>query len=88
MAFTGDTFVSHDTSNNNAPRMFSYRTSTDNLLAVKAASYFDPAADPAGGYGLSDRDIILVDASNGTTMLHVLVSAAGVVTVAAANDFA
>lgn len=87
MAFTGETFVSHDTSNNNAPRMFSYRTADDNLAAVKAANYFDPAAAPSGGYGLSDRDMILVDASDGATILHVLVSGAGAVTVAAANDF-
>lgn len=85
MAFTPDTWVAHDTSNNNAPRSFSYRSSGDTLVAVKAAGYFNDAV----GYGLSDRDMVMVDASNGASILHLLVnSGTGVVTVAAANDFA
>lgn len=89
MAFTPDTFVPGSSmANSSAGRIFSYRTAADNLSAVKAANYFDEAAAPSGGLGLKDGDFILVEASNGYSMLAMAVSGAGAATVAAANDFA
>jgi hypothetical protein len=63
MAFNADNFIPlSGMANSNAARMFSYRT-TDTSATVIAASYFDAAANPAGGYGLKDADIILCQQS-------------------------
>ena len=89
MAFSATEFVPVSAmANSNAPRLFSYVTTVDNLLAIKAANYFDPAAVTTGGLGLKDGDVIMAEASNGTSFLKMAVSGAGVVTTASANDFA
>lgn len=86
MAFTGSTFIpTSSMANSDAARQFSY-TSGDSLATVKGANYFDSAADPAGGNGLKDEDVILVTASDGTSFVQVSITA-GAVTVGAANDF-
>lgn len=88
MAFTANTFIRLSAqANSDAAAVFVYRTSADNLAATKAANYFDDAAATTGGLGLKDADCILVQASDGTSILEVGV-AAGVVTTALANDFA
>lgn len=88
MAFNADNFIPVSAmANSNASRIFSYVTTDDNLVAVKAANYFDVAAEPTGGLGLTDGDVILVEATDGTSFLKIAVSG-GAATTAAANDFA
>lgn len=87
MAFTADTFIPVSAmANSSASRVFSY-TSADTLVTVKGANYFDNAADPTGGLGLTDGDVILATASDGTSFLKISVTA-GAATTAVANDFA
>jgi len=77
--------------NSNAPRIFSYNSGGDNLAAVKVSGYFNDVAksDIAPGYGLLSGDFILVDASDGQSILFVaVVPATGVTTTASSNDFA
>lgn len=90
MAFSASTFVPQSAmANSDSARVFSYVTGTDTLAATKAVSYFDAAANPAGGLGLTSGDFILVDASDGQSFLFVGVNpSTGVVTVGSANDFA
>ncbi len=89
MAFTPNSYVTDSGANTNAPRVNRYRE--ENTLAnIKAANYFNNAVNGAsgGGYGLRDGDVILVDASDGTSFLKMAVDAAGDATVESANDFA
>ncbi len=90
MAFAAANFIPGSAqANSDAPRNFHYKTTVDNLAAVKAASYFDNAALPTGGLGLKDGDIILAKATDGMSFLEVAVaSPSGDVTINAANDFA
>lgn len=88
MPFSATEFVPVSAmANSNASRIFSYVTTADALAAVKGANYFDPAADPTGGLGLTDGDVVLVEATDGSSFLKIAVSA-GVATTASANDFA
>lgn len=76
--------------NSNAGRMFSYRSTTDDLATVKASGYFDGVAksDISAGYGLASSDFILVEATDGESLLFVsVVAATGVTTTASSNDF-
>lgn len=87
MAFTASTFIPVSAmANSDAARMFSYQ-SVDTLATIKGANYFDDAASTTGGLGLTDGDVILVAALDGTSFLKMSVSA-GAATLAAANDFA
>jgi len=87
MAFTPASFIPNSAmANSDASRIFSY-TTADSLATAKGANYFDPAADPTGGLGLTDADVVLVTASDGTSFLQMGVTA-GVATTASANDFA
>ena len=87
MAFTPASFIPNSAmGNSDASRIFSY-TTADTLASAKGANYFDAAADPTGGLGLTDADVILVTASDGTSFLQMGVTA-GVATTALANDFA
>jgi len=89
MAFESTNFIPQSAqANSNAPRVFSYTSDSDNLAAVKAASYFDDAAVTTGGLGLKDGDVIYVKASDASSFLDMAVSGAGVATVNSANDFA
>lgn len=89
MAFVKDTFIPLSAmANSNAGRMFSYR-GTDTLAASKASGYFDEAASLTGGLGLKSGDFILIDATDGQSILFMGVNpSTGVTTVASANDFA
>ena len=89
MAFDKDTFITDSQANTNAPRIHRYREE-ETLANIKAANYFNNAVNGAsgGGYGLRDGDVILVDASNGTSFLKMAVDADGDATVESANDFA
>jgi len=88
MAFSASNFIPVSAmANSNASRIFSYTTSDDTLATVKGSGYFDDAADPTGGLGLTDGDVVLVTASDDTSFLQIAVSA-GVATTAVANDFA
>ena len=84
-----DSFVTDSGGNTNAPRIHRYREEAT-LAAIKAANYFNGAVNGAagGGYGLRNGDVILVDASDGISFLHMAVDASDNATVAAANDFA
>lgn len=65
-------------------KVFSYFTSADNKAAVKAANYFNDAADL-----LTVGDRIMIHASDADFDCHVsAISAAGVVTIAAVDGFA
>jgi len=87
MAFTADTFIPVSAmGNSNASRIFSY-TSGDALAAIKGANYFDAAASPTGGLGLTDGDVVLATASDGTSFLQIDVTGT-VATTALSNDFA
>jgi hypothetical protein len=88
MAFTPANFITDSQANTNAPRIHRYRESAT-LASIKAANYFNGAVNgtSGGGYGLRNGDVILVDASNGISMLHIAVDASNNATVAAANDF-
>ena len=87
MAFIAADFIPVSAmANSSASRIFSY-TSADSLATVKGANYFDDAAAPTGGLGLTDGDVILATASDGTSYLQVGVTA-GAATTALANDFA
>lgn len=87
MAFTPASFIPVSAmANSDASRIFSY-TTADTLVTAKGANYFDAAADPTGGLGLTDGDVILTTASDGTSLLQVGVTA-GAATTALANDFA
>lgn len=92
MAFEKDNFIpASSMANSNAGRTFSYRSGSDTLITVKGSGYFDDAAksDIAPGLGLRSGDFILVDASDGQSILFVgVVPATGVTTTASANDFA
>lgn len=59
-----------------------YQSTEDNMAAIKAAGYFNTAADEMARVG-----ILAVFASDGTFLAKVSV-AAGVVTLAALDDFA
>ena len=88
MAFDASNFLPLSSmANSNASRMFTY-TTTDATATVVASGYFDAAADPAGGLGLTDEDIILTTQSDGTDFYQVDVTGAGVVTVALTAAFA
>lgn len=88
MAFEAANFIPLSAlANSNAPRQFQYRSSADNIAAVKASGYFDAAAAATGGLGLKDADIICVQATDGTSLIEVL-DTAGVITTALAVDFA
>lgn len=89
MAFTPANFIPDSGANTNAPRIHRYREE-NTLVAIKAANYFNNAVNgtSGGGYGLRSGDVILVDASNGASFLHIAVDASNNATVAAANDFA
>ena len=88
MAFTSSAFITDSQANTNAPRIHRYREE-ETLANIKAANYFNNAVNGAsgGGYGLRDGDVILVDASDGVSFLHMAVDASDNATVAAANDF-
>ena len=87
MAFTPATFIPTSAmANSDASRMFSY-TTADPILTVKGANYFDLAAAPTGGLGLTDNDVVLVTASDGTSFLQIDVTA-GAATTALAVNFA
>ena len=87
MAFTADTFIPNSAmANSDASRIFSYSTA-DPMATAKGASYFDLAAAPTGGLGLTDGDVILVTAADGVSFLYIGVSA-GVATTSLSNDFA
>ena len=88
MAFSGSEFVPDSQANTNAPRIFRYATTADAIAAVKGSGYFNDAADPTGGYGLRDGDVILAVASDAQSFLYMAVSGAGVATVSTALDFA
>lgn len=60
-----------------------YQSDADNAAAVKAANYFNAAADELRRVG-----VLFVFASDATFVAKVTVSAAGVVTLAALDDFA
>lgn len=65
-------------------KIWSYDSGDDNKAAVKAANYFDTAADL-----LSVGDRILIHASDADFDAHVsAISAAGAVTIAAIDSFA
>lgn len=86
MAFTPSTFAPQSAlANSNLPRVFGYQTG-DTLVTVKGANYFDPASE-IGGMGLTDGDVVLVNASDGTSFLSIAVTA-GAATTASANNFA
>ena len=88
MAFSASTFIPMSSmANSDAARIFSYRT-TDATATVAASGYFDPAADPAGGLGLKNADVILCQQSDGTDFYEVAVTGAGVTTVALTSSFA
>lgn len=89
MAFTAANFITDSQANTNAPRIHRYREE-NTLASMKAANYFNGAVNgtSGGGYGLRDGDVILVDGSNGVSMLHIAVDSSNNATVAAANDFA
>ena len=87
MAFAPEDFIPVSAmANSNASRIFSYTSTGDNLVTVKGANYFDLAADPTGGLGLTDGDVILARASDGVSFLDIAVTA-GAATTASANDF-
>ena len=87
MAFAAENFSPlSGLANSDVNRVFSYVNTDDAMAAVKAPSYFDLAANPMGGMGLSDGDVIMATASDGTAFIQVFVSA-GFVTVAAVADF-
>ena len=92
MALTKENFIPLSSmANSNAPRMFSYNAGADTLATVKGSGYFNDVAKSniAPGYGLLSGDFILVDASDGQSMLFVgVVPATGVTTTVSANDFA
>lgn len=91
MAFLGNenNFVTDSGANTNAPRVHRYREE-EALATIKGANYFNGAVNgtTGGGYGLRNGDVILVDASDGISFLHMAVDASNNATVAAANDFA
>jgi len=88
MSFSASEFIRLSAqANSDAAAVFVYRTAADNLAATKAANYFDDAAASTGGLGLKNDDVILVQATDGTSFLEVDVTA-GAVTTTAANDFA
>lgn len=60
-----------------------YQSDADNKAAVKAANYFNSVADEMRRVG-----VLVVFATDATFMAKVTVSAAGVVTLAAVDDFA
>lgn len=88
MAFVGANFITDSGANTDAARLFRYRTTTDTLAAVKGANYFDNASAITGGYGLRNKDVIFVEASDGQSFLFMAVDAAGAATTTSANDFA
>jgi hypothetical protein len=86
MAFTAKTFIPTSAQgNSNASRIFSY-TTADTIATVKAANYFDSASATSGGLGLTDGDVIIATASDGTSFIQVSVTA-GAATTALANNF-
>jgi len=89
MAFSGDFFITDSQGNTNAPRIHRYREEEE-LANIKGANYFNNAVNGAsgGGYGLRNGDVILVDASDGTSFLKMAVDASDNATVESANDFA
>jgi len=91
MAFSGneDSFVTDSGANTNASRIHRYRE-VEALATIKGANYFNGAVNgtAGGGYGLRDGDVILVDASDGMSFLHISVDVSNNATVDVANDFA
>lgn len=88
MAFKAANFIPLSAlANSNAPRQFQYKSTVDNIAAIKASGYFDAAAVTTGGLGLKDADIICAQATDGTSLIQIL-DTAGVITSALAVDFA
>lgn len=89
MAFTPANFITDSQANTNAPRIHRYREDAT-IASISAANYFNSAVNgtSGGGYGLRDGDVILVDASNGTSFLKMAVSGSNNATVESANAFA
>ena len=88
MAFSASTFIPLSSmANSNASRVFSY-TTADATATVVASGYFDDAADPAGGLGLTDDDVVLCTSSDGTDFYQIAVSGAGVATISLTAAFA
>lgn len=88
MAFNKDNFVPVSAmANSSASRMFSYTSASDNLAAIKASGYFNAAAAPTGGLGLTDGDIVIATGSDAVSFLAIDVTGS-TATVGSANDFA
>ena len=86
MAFSASTFIPQSAmANSDASRIFSYDTG-DTMATVKGANYFDDAASLTGGLGLTNGDVILATASDGTSFLRMVVTA-GAATTSSALDF-
>lgn len=87
MAFTAETFIPvSGQANSDASRIFSYSSGSDTLATIKASGYFNTAADPTGGYGLTNGDVVLASGSDGTSFLKIAVSGS-VASTSEANDF-
>ena len=77
MAFNRDTFATADLGmGSNAPKINSYRTTSDNKAAVIASGYFNGVSSQ-----LQAGDFILVSASDGDIVAAVAAVTSGVVTV-------
>lgn len=89
MAFTSNTFIRLSAqANSDAAAVFVYRSGSDDVATISAANYFDPASQVTGGLGLKNQDCILIQGTDGTTILEMAVDGAGAATVTRTNAFA